>query len=43
MATQASAVHPDLFAGMKVDMNDYSLARRESEKWTDKKRKELGV
>jgi len=43
MARQVIAVHPDLFKGMIIDWNDYSLSRRESEKWTDQKRKELGV
>jgi len=43
MARQVMAVHPNLFKGMMIDWNDYSLARRESEKWTDQKRKELGV
>jgi thymidylate synthase ThyX len=43
MAKEAIEVHPDLFNGMMVDWNDYSLARRESEKWTEKKRKDLKV
>jgi len=43
MARQAVAVHPNLFKGMMIDLSDYSLSRRESEKWTDQKRKELGV
>lgn len=43
MAKQVIAVHPNLFAGMMVDWNDYSLARRESEKRIEKKKKELGV
>jgi hypothetical protein len=40
---QVMEVHPNLFQGIMVDWNDYSLSRRESEKWTDKKRRELGV
>ncbi len=43
MVDQAAGVHPDLFKGIFIDRNDYSLARRESEKWSDNKRKELGV
>jgi thymidylate synthase ThyX len=43
VAEQVIDVHPNLFEGMIIDWNDYSLARRESEKWSDKKRKEFGV
>jgi len=43
MARQAIEIHPRLFAGMMVDWNDYSLARRESEKWTEAKKKELNI
>lgn len=40
LATEAS---PALFQGMMTDLNDYSLARRESEKRIDRKLGELGV
>lgn len=41
MARHVIEVHPDMFAGMKIDWNEYSLARRESAKWTVKKMEEL--
>lgn len=43
MAREVMTAHPDLFKGMMIDWNDYSLSRRESEKWTDQRKKELGV
>lgn len=41
MARRVMEVHPDMFAGMKIDWNEYSLARRESAIWTEKRTKEL--
>lgn len=41
MARKVIEVHPDMFAGMKIDWNEYSLARRESAKWTEKRLNEL--
>lgn len=43
MMKQVLKVHPDMFAGAMVDWDDYSLARRESEKRIQRKKKELGV
>ena len=43
MAKQVIEVHPNLFAGMMTDWNDYSLARRESEKRIERKKKEFGA
>lgn len=41
MMEQVLRVHPDMFAGAMVDWNDYSLARRESEKRIERKKKEF--
>lgn len=41
MAKRVMEVHPDMFTGMKIDWNEYSLARRESAIWTEKRLKEL--
>lgn len=38
---QAQTASPTLFSGLMIDMNDYSLARRESEKKIDKKLQSL--
>lgn len=43
MMRQVLKVHKDMFAGAMADWNDYSLARRESEKRIERKKKELGV
>ena len=42
MVRQAKRKSPNVFAGIKVDNNDYSLSRRESEKRSEQKRKVLG-
>ncbi len=43
MMKQVLKVHKNMFAGAMVDWNDYSLARRESEKRIERKKKELKV
>lgn len=40
LATKAT---PNVFAGLLTDFNDYSLARRESEKKIEEKKKKLGI
>jgi thymidylate synthase ThyX len=41
MKNQVAKVHPILTQYMFVDMNEYALARIESEKWIDKKMEAL--
>ncbi len=43
IASLAKAAHPNIFQAVMIDMNDYGLARRESEKKIDRKLTQLGI